>query len=112
MMNENEVLQLPPALRIAANSGRDRKQNKQDKRLILKSDAKAMRLRLAQMDIEGDRVSAGNGIHIDSTKINSTTNPGINEGKYSNEILNKKIKKVARVSKKGPRIFFRESRHI
>jgi len=108
MVNEQDGLQLPPALRIAANSGRGRKQKKQDERMTLKNDAKAMRLRLTQMDDKTDSISAASSRYIDTTLACPATGPGAiagkdcaSSGKYSDEILKKKIKKAEKMSDKS-----------
>jgi hypothetical protein len=108
MVNEQDGLQLPLALRIAANSGRGRKQKKRDERMTLKDDAKAMRLRLTQMENKTDSFSAANSRYIDTTLTCPAPGPGAIEGKdcassgkYSNEVLNKKIKKVEKMLDKS-----------
>ena len=143
MVQEEDGLQLPSALRMAANSGLGKKKKKHGDRMDLKSDAKAMRLRLAEMDGRSDKNSAPKSPSLKSTRSSSRSRPTKSlsidisrtrptnnfrptksrsidpsrtrptrrsrqmkslsvdtlesSGKYSNEVLNKKIKKVKKM---------------
>ena len=145
LVNEEKDPLLPPALRIAANSGLGKKKKKHDDRMVLKIDAKAMRLRLAKTNGKTDGVTAASIRPVNSSRTRpsksismidtartrptrnfrqpiksrsidtSRTRPTKsfrptknismdtidkscgNWGKYSNEILNKKIKKVKKM---------------
>ncbi len=143
MVQEEDGLQLPSALRMAANSGLGKKKKKHGDRMDLKSDAKAMRLRLSEMDGRSDKNSAPKSPSINSTRSSSRSRPTKSlsidisrtrptnnfrptksrsidpsrtrptrrsrqtkslsvdtlgsSGKYSNEVLNKKIKKVKKM---------------
>jgi hypothetical protein len=106
MVSEQELLQLPPALRMAAKSGRGRKQKKHDERMTLKNEAKAMRLRLAQMGDKADDVVAPDSLRVDHNVtypalVVEAENRDSSGKKYSAEVLKKKIRKVEKMLDKS-----------
>jgi len=106
MVSEQELLQLPPALRMAAKSGRGRKQKKHDDRMSLKNEAKAMRLRLAQMADKTEDVLAADSLRVDDNATSPTLvveaeNRDSSGKNYSAEVLNKKIRKVEKMIDKS-----------